>query len=361
MSLVQTPAPISEILASRENNLNALRLIAAVLVLFSHSYPLSGNIQQEPIGRHLHIFDGGALAVIAFFFLSGYLISASWASLPHFPSFMAKRALRILPGLAVVATISALLLGPLMSSLDINHYFQSGQALRYIRDSINVLSLQTSTLPGVFENLPLPHAVNGSLWTLKVEFLVYIATGIVGATCLLPTAGKGWHSIFFSIIALYLVSRLIAVTPAEWNSWNTHLNFFACQLAAVFMLGILGHAVRHWLLHSWLAMAALAGLTYLLRETSLFLLFIYLTYGYFLLLIASSSFPLLGKKIRVHDYSFGVYIYAFPIQQTLIALMPGLSPLQLFLAASPIVMLFAVASWHFVEKPCLGFKPSFAK
>ncbi|MEQ1583923.1 MAG: hypothetical protein ABL875_07650 [Candidatus Nitrotoga sp.] len=63
MTTIQLHAPISEKLASRENNLNALRLIAAVLVLFSHCYALSRNIQLEPIGRLLHIFDGGALAV----------------------------------------------------------------------------------------------------------------------------------------------------------------------------------------------------------------------------------------------------------------------------------------------------------
>lgn len=156
-------AAISEGLANRDNNLNAMRLIAAGLVLFSHCYALSGNVELEPVARHLRILDGGALAVIAFFFLSGYLISASWASTPFLSSFMLKRILRIFPGLAVMATLSALLLGPIMTSLDIDQYFQSGHVWRYIRDSINVLSLKTDTLPGVFEATPLPQAVNGSL------------------------------------------------------------------------------------------------------------------------------------------------------------------------------------------------------
>ena len=356
MTTIQLRAPISEKLASRENNLNALRLIAAVLVLFSHCYALSGNIQLEPIGRLLHIFDGGALAVIAFFFLSGYLISSSWASTPHFPSFMAKRALRILPGLAVVVAISALLLGPIASSLDINHYFSSGQAFRYIRDNVNVLSLKTNTLPGVFEDLPIPHAVNGSLWTLKVEFLVYIATGVIGATCLLPTEGKGWRSILFTTVMLYLAVRMITVTKAEFNSWNTGLDLFSCQLIGVFILGAIVCTVRHWIPRSVLLVTGLISLTYLLRETSLFLLFIYLSYGYFLLFVATSSFHLLGKRTRINDYSFGVYIYAFPIQQIMVTLAPGISPVSLFLFSLPIVTLFAIASWHFIEKPCLGLK-----
>ncbi|CAH1189495.1 hypothetical protein NTGBS_1030029 [Candidatus Nitrotoga sp. BS] len=84
-----------------------------------------------------------------------------------------------------------------------------------------------------------------------------------------------------------------------------------------------------------------------------------MSYGYFLLFVATSSFHLLGKKTRINDYSYGVYIYAFPIQQTIVTLAPGISPVSLFLFSFPIVALFAIASWHFIEKPCLGLKGLF--
>lgn len=347
---------IPENLALRDNNLNALRLLAAMLVLFSHCYPLSGNVQLEPIGRYLGVFDGGALAVIAFFFLSGYLISASWASAPHFSSFMAKRALRIFPGLAVMATLSALLLGPMMTSLDINQYFQSGQAWRYVRDNINVLSLKTYTLPGVFETTPLPRAINGSLWTLKTEFSAYILSGIIGVTCLLPSRGRGLRNIVFSGLMIYLSFRLTTLSKVEFESAHLPFDYFSCQLLAAYLIGSAAFVVRDWLIRSWYLLAGLAMLTWLAREMSLFALFIYLTYGYFLLLLAASRVRLLGAGIRTHDYSYGLYIYAFPVQQTIVALNPGIAPIALFLLALPVVLAFAIASWHYVEKPCLGLK-----
>lgn len=356
MNLTTRRIAISESLANRENNLNAIRLIAAGLVLFSHCYPLSGNILREPIGHYLRIFDGGALAVIAFFFLSGYLISASWASAPHFSTFMVKRALRIFPGLAVMATFSALLLGPMMTSLDINQYFQTGQSWRYIRDNINVLSLKTNTLPGVFETIPLPRVINGSLWTLKTEFSAYILLGIIGATRLLPTRGNGLRSIIFSSVMIYLSFRLTTLSKGEFEALHIPFDFFSCQLMAVYLIGSAAFVVRDWLIRSWYLLAGLAILTWLVRETSLFAIFIYLSYGYFLLLLATSQMQLLGKGIRTHDYSYGLYIYAFPVQQTIVALNPGIAPLPLFLFALPVALTFAITSWHYVEKPSLGLK-----
>lgn len=348
---------ISESLADRNNNLNALRLLAAMLVLFSHCYPLSGNVQREPITHFTHnISDGGGIAVIAFFFLSGYLISASWASAPHFPSFMAKRALRIFPGLAVVAAISALLLGPVMSALDINQYFHTDKAWLYICDNINVLSQEHSTLPGVFENTPLPLAINGSLWTLKAEFIAYIATGIIGAICLLPTRGKGLPSIIFSGVLLYVSARLVNMSNAELEALPFSLNASSYKLIAAYLIGSAAFAARHLLIRSWLLFMGLVAATWLAWGASLFGFLLYLSFCYFLLLLATSPIQLLGKGIRTHDYSYGLYIYAFPTQQTIVALNPGIAPMTLFLLALPVVLAFAIASWHYVEKPCLGLK-----
>lgn len=348
---------IPENLAGRDNNFNALRLLAAILVLFSHCYPLSGNIQREPIA-HLtnNIADGGLMAVVAFFFLSGYLISASWASAPHFPSFMMKRALRIFPGLAVAVIITALLLGPMMTSLDTHQYFQSGKAWPYIRDNINVLNQKTNTLPGVFENIPLPFAINGSLWTLKAEFLVYIATGILGATCLMPTEGKGLRNIFFSGVLFFVAARLINLSKAELEAMPLPLDVSSYRLIAAYLIGSAAFVARHWLIRSWLWFAGLAAITWLAWGTGLFGLLLYLSFGYFLLLLATSPIKLLGQGIRTRDYSYGLYIYAFPVQQTVVALNPGIAPLALFLFALPMVILLAVVSWHIVEKPSLGLK-----
>ncbi len=349
---------ISESLANRDNNLNALRLLAALLVLFSHCYPLSGNVKLEPIA-HLtgNITDGGMMAVVAFFFLSGYLISASWTSTGNFPAFMAKRSLRIFPGLAVAVLFTAFLLGPLMTTLDIGQYFHTGKAWLYIRDNTNVLSQKHNTLPGVFEINPLPYAVNGSLWTLKAEFLAYIMIGIIGATCLLPAERKIFRCTIFAGVLLFVSARLVNMSNAELEALLPfHLAAAEYRLLAAFMIGTATFVMRHWLIRSWWVFAGLIAATWLAWGTMPFGILLYLMFCYFLLLLATSPIHVLGKSIRTHDYSYGVYIYAFPVQQTIVAFDPGIGPLTLFLISLPVIMAFAIASWHYVEKPSLGLK-----
>ena len=157
----------------RDNHLDLLRLIAASLVFYSHSFALLGR----PSPRFLAWIDLGALGVYIFFIVSGYLIAASWEQDPSLPRFFARRALRIFPGLWVCVLLTLFLLGPLLTTRGLPAYFTDWRTWRYLGN----LGLYTSYyLPGVFETVRYPNAVNGSIWTLPIEFLMYLVVAGAG-------------------------------------------------------------------------------------------------------------------------------------------------------------------------------------
>ena len=153
-------------LTHRENNFDSVRLIAAAAVIYGHAHPLTQTPDRVFWGNSVESF-----AVKVFFVISGFLITASWLSDPSPFRYFAKRALRIFPALAVVVAVSALVLGPLVTTLPLSSYFASPQVPAYFS---NIALRPVYYLPGVFDRLPYPGAVNGSLWSLPAEFAMYL-------------------------------------------------------------------------------------------------------------------------------------------------------------------------------------------
>ena len=165
----------------RENNLDLLRFIAASMVFLSHGITLHGG--GYPFGPFLgHTYTLASLAVAMFFVISGFLVTASWCRQPHILTYLQHRALRIFPALVISVLLTIAVLGPLITSLPLREYLEHPDAIRYLRNI--VLYPGNKTLPGVFEN---NHTiiVNGSLWTLAVEFCMYILVILLGITGLL--------------------------------------------------------------------------------------------------------------------------------------------------------------------------------
>ena len=171
---------LAERVGSRRNNFNALRLIAALMVLVSHCFALTNH--TEPLGS----ISGetlGELGVSIFFAISGFLIARSWCDDPVIGRFLLKRALRLIPALVVAVLVTALVVGPLVTVLSPSGYFGSLDVYRYVAQN-SVLYTVNGRLPGVFVHNVYPDAVNGSLWTLPVEAIAYLgalALGMVGA------------------------------------------------------------------------------------------------------------------------------------------------------------------------------------
>ena len=172
----------------RQNSFDALRLFAAWLVILGHGFILSGSTERLPLWGGI---DVSVLGVAIFFTISGYLIWKSWASATSWHDFVAARALRIFPALIFVVLITVAILGPLVTTFGVRAYFEDFSTYKYLLNSF-IIDPQYN-LPGVFLNLPVTDAVNGSLWTLRAELLCYVA---VPVAALLP--GKFQPYILFA-------------------------------------------------------------------------------------------------------------------------------------------------------------------
>ncbi len=331
--------------AQHHNALDLLRLAAAWMVLFSHQFDLM--LEQAPLW--LSHYSWGQLGVGIFFFLSGGLVWGSWQRDPHLGRFFARRCLRIFPGLLVVVLLTVLVLGPVMSSLRFNDYWMEEGTWRYLK---TLLLNNQKGLPGVFEDNPLPVAVNGSLWSLGPEFLAYVILAIVGSCC------RYWRRDLAPAVLLVTMSALLALYIQNNGQSKQHLE--------VLVLFGWGAWWAHWrsqrqlgVAMSWpglvLVLLALSGNLFLnggFERLILLLNIIGLVYfGYRL----SWGHALLTK---LGDMSYGVYIYAFPVQQSLIQVFPEWRLGAHLLAATALTFMLAWVSWHGVEKIALRFKPA---
>jgi peptidoglycan/LPS O-acetylase OafA/YrhL len=319
---------LTRALENRQNNFDFMRLMAAVMVIFSHSFPLTqGTDLKEPLTILTHrAFTFGTLGVDIFFIISGFLVFFSLDRTRSVRRYVENRVLRIVPGLAVVVGLLALVVGPLVTTLSLGQYYAHFPFLSFIDDH----------LPGVFPHNPLPWGVDGSLWTIKFEVLCYVGLGILGYL--------GWAYNRWVVTALFICT----MTP-----WGENLAF---GLLPFFASGMLAYAWRDRLpIRGRWAIAALASLI-LSLDTGTAAFVVPWALAYLVLWFAFTDTLPLQHFGRYGDFSYGLYIYAFPVQQLIVMTHPGIRPLLLF--AMAILPCFALAflSWHIVERRALAMK-----
>ena len=328
---------------------DGLRLVAAVGVLFSHSYALLGQDAKEP----LVALTGGAttireLGVYAFFAISGYLVAQSWTRDPSASRFMIRRGLRILPALAFVIIVSVAIIGPLTTTLTLTDYFSSREAWTYLT---KVLIYPTQYgLPGTFEHNPFPRVVNGSLWSLRVEFVLYLAIVSLGLCGLLrrrPT---------IIAIAAFCVTAAAVLTETDFfNAIPFHHQVTAFFLnAAPFFIGAFLAQDRFDARLIAAVAAIFTAAAVVLIESPAFKPMLIVALPLAVILVGRY-----GKcdLRRFGDYSYGIYLFAFPVQQSVIHFFPGIQPAGLTMIAGAVTFCCAAVSWHLIEKRALALKP----
>ena len=340
---------ISLLAQERNNNFNLLRFLAATAVIFSHSYALTGHSIDEPL---LRWSDGatyfGLLGVTLFFIISGFLVSKSLAERRTVRAFAAARALRIYPGLVAATLFSAALAGAL-STVSWGEFLVDPETYRFVtRNSLGWYIKYV--LPGAFVDNPYPRIVNGSLWSVPIELSMYVCCAIAGVVPLLSR--RRWFNTAF--IAGFV---LFAVRP-DWFVLFPRIPHVRL-LTLAFAFGALAWVNRDEIaLSPWVAGVALLLLAVnpadIVRGPASVALLTYV-----LLTLALHPKLRLAGFNRVGDYSYGLYVYAFPIQQALVHVQRDLGPFALFAAAFALTLLVAIASWHGMEKPALGLKSRF--
>jgi peptidoglycan/LPS O-acetylase OafA/YrhL len=332
---------------SRDNNFYLIRFMAAVAVLVVHSPSLLGHGDSLGLLRPL-----GDIAVNIFFLTSGFLITGSLLARKNVVEFACARFLRIFPALWAMLLITVIGLGLFVGRLPTAEYFSSPLTHDYFARCATLINGIRFHLPGVFENNPYPDAVNGSLWTLPIEWRLY--EYLAGGWVLLALK-RDWRLNVFRFGLPVVAAVLFLQARREHEilaaSSETSVNIFMFVYGACFYLWrsrITLSLPRFLLLAAIFALAAFdARLFFMANLLTLAPLTLHLAY-------------LFGGKIRAFnrlgDYSYGLYIYAFPVQQVLIALHPGLSLTQMIVFSFLSTLGFAVASWHLLEKQALKKK-----
>lgn len=337
--------------SSHLNNFDLLRFIAAIAVIFSHSFALTSG-QGDPLNIiSKGLVDFGGLAVATFFSISGYLISASYIRRSELLPFFLARILRIFPGLIIAVLFCALIIGPLNTHVTMTDYFTNTQTYNYLfKNGLLLHSHPWDFLPGVFNNNPYPNAVNGSLWTLPLECLLYFILGLTGTLGLLTKAKLRPFFLVLAFASLYFLQVKQGTSLLSSHFLRDYLPSICC-----FILGALYYIYRDKITINYIILAILVILSMLIPP-HYFLCFFYITFSYAVLFVAVELPYLSGLFKKYGDVSYGLYIYAFPIQQTLVHYLPLNNPYYLFLTALPLTLICAMLSWHFLEKPALQYK-----
>jgi len=336
--------------ATRPHGFDLIRLIAAVLVIFGHAYPLTGHVAPAALGNAPH-----TLGVKVFFVISGYLISGSWLSSPDPFRYLARRAARIMPGLIVVTLGATVVLGPVESTLPTLSYFSDPATPQYLW---NIGLWPVYELPGVFAGNPYPRAVNGSLWTIPVEVALYLAVPVMLAAWHFRSARPIIKIALIGLAATCFYIGLFASGPSP-VIYGTPI-FPALGLAAYFAMGLI---VRLFSLGRGILAAAAAGLLALVA-------FLFPDRGDIcegtllvclpVMIIWAGNAPLswFGRVMAGADFSYGLYLFAFPTQQAVNALFGSpLTPLANVALSLPVISILAIASWYLVERPALRLRP----
>lgn len=328
-----------------DNNFLLLRLIAASLVVYGHSFALAQHCTdcRDVVGSLFRYRYSGDIGLHIFFVISGFLVTASFCNRENIGQFAKARLLRIYPAL-IVCTLLMVLLGAALTTLDPASYWTSPATRSFIFKNSTLRGVAFS-LPGVFDGMKYGGAMNGSLWSLPIELRLYIIVACLGLLGAFKTR-------FVSNIVITSIVAIALFSP----SW---LFFFKSapanlRVGAFFALGAILYVNRRTIPLHWSALLALVIASIAAHGTPAFEWLAGLVIGYGVFFIAFS------KKIRlpifIKDYSYGIYLYAWPAQQLIAYFAPTWGPYRMAVCSMLAAWILGALSWHLVERPALKLK-----
>jgi peptidoglycan/LPS O-acetylase OafA/YrhL len=353
----------------RRNNFDALRFLLACVVVFSHSYTL---VLPHALWSHEPVYyltrgqtSAGQLAVYGFFAISGFLVAQSWVRSRGAAEFLRRRALRLYPGFAAMTLVCVLVVVPLATGNP-----QRPHAVLVAKMAYRIILLDAWEEPAAFRGQQYP-AINGSVWTIPYELWCYVGLAVLAAAGILRrrsalvalfgvafvlyqafrifNCGPVWTDVLPRAVA-YHVGRIIGV-PAKWPEFATY-----------FLAGTVFLMLRNTLRHSALIAAGCAVALSLGAASKQSLPLLLPVCGVYLLFWFALHPRIRLTHFAAHgDFSYGIYLYAFPIQQLLIKRIgpSHVTPMNLFALALPMSVIAGVLSWHLVEKPFLRSRHSY--
>jgi peptidoglycan/LPS O-acetylase OafA/YrhL len=329
---------LGQVFDRRHNALTTWRLVLAIGVVFWHSWPLTGReISYAPAVRLLSdMFADG------FFVISGFLITAAWMRRPYLKEYWASRVLRIFPGLWVCLLVIAFVIAPVAAKIQGTSVTLSSEIGYAVNNAL--LNVAYMGIDGTPTNVPYPGVWNASIWTLFFVLLCDVMVSVLGFVGLLK---RRWTIPTLFVVAVCW-SAYVSYTPPSYSMAQMLARF-----AVVFLAGALLYQYQDKVPARWSLVALSAAIVAASGFTQNYRLVAALPLAYAIIV----SGALIRKARLRHDFSYGVYIYAFPIQQLLATFgLAPLNPFVFFVVATAATIPVAALSWFVVEKRATALK-----
>jgi peptidoglycan/LPS O-acetylase OafA/YrhL len=327
----------------RNNNFDLLRMVFASMVVLYHCHDLSLN----PSYFWIPYVTSSRLAVEGFFAMSGCLIVGSYDRSPALGSYLEKRARRLLPAYWA-ALLFTLILALLMSRLSVPVLLRSTSTYAYILANLTFLNFLHPVLPGLFVHNPVLPAVNGALWTIKVEVMFYLLVPAIVA------CGRRFgHCQTLSGIFVLSVGYRVIFSQLHHPSMALQLPGQLC----FFVIGSLTYHYYPWFRRRRHWMWTVALVSYLLSLYLGWIAFRAIGVGLGVMCLGL-LLPCLRGPTKYGDFSYGTYVFHFPVIQAFIS--RGIVNAVPFVALGLICLTtgcLAIASWFLVERPWLHPAP----
>jgi peptidoglycan/LPS O-acetylase OafA/YrhL len=337
------------------NNFGMLRLLFACLVILSHSpWILYGDYSNEILTKTFGTMDIGSVALDGFFLISGYLVTMSYQHSYSIKNYLLKRCLRIFPGFAIASLISVFIFAPM------SYGWQAMLNLplsEWIKIPLRIITLQqpwvANTLHNTKHSSEVLDILNHPMWSIRYEFACYISV------VFLSVIGLQNRKYFLLVTVLSMLTLMYCLIQINYFHHEIPFQIFCIpRLFFAFLIGSAFYIYQYkiiWNNHaSWVCAILLLTVfsNQYLAEPTLILLGGYILFN-FALNFKSAWLSKIGTNI---DMSYGVYLYAWPIQVLIAINSPSISPWSLTLYALILSMLMGYFSWKLVEKPCLQMK-----
>jgi len=325
------------------NNFDFLRVVFALTVAFAHLIELSDLEILKP----LKIYFNTRLAIDGFFIVSGFLIAKSYENSATIKEYIIRRAKRIIPAYAVVILISALLFS-VISTNSFYDYFSNIQFWKYLTANLSFQNYLEPCLPGVFETNKIC-AINGALWTIKLEEAFYLSVPIF------------YWFVRVKKLNFYVLIVIVYILSVTYYMYFLSIDNYriAKQLPgalAFFATGIVFYK-NFSLLHKWKDYIIIPCLMLFILEHYILKTQILkpIAFG-FMVFYSAYSFRFLNNFGKYGDFTYGIYIYHFPVIQlfVLLGLFNKYPPLITCTLVLMVTLLLAILSWYFIEIPYLS-------
>lgn len=328
---------LNEIFISKENNLTFIKTLAAIAVIYGHSFAVVENSGMDIVSNITkgYAFSGG-IAVDLFFIISGFLVTHSILSSGILKYYIA-RFLRIFPALWIMLIVTVFIMGGIVSKLPYTEYLFSKETWVYFR---NIFFLWDGAyfLPQVFVGNH-DQAINGSIWSVFTEVRLYILLSIIYLLGILKKKSL-FNFLFFMTITLCWFYQ-INIPYIGDNGTTLHVSLF-------FFVGVFIYLNKEDIVISPIVLfIALLYASTTVGTDKFGIAYIFLISTFF---VVVSFFNQFSKFDKFGDPSYGIYLYGWPIQNLMVYMFPKFNVYEIAIISIFICLILGYLSWHLIEK-----------